>query len=243
MTLVLPTQPTAASNKWVEQKFLMLGDGGIGKSEFWAQGKRTLFVETEPGLNHLDVMRLPARSWDEFLEIGGALLKAQPFPYDTLVIDTVDRWVMLIHEEVISRAKQKFRKAADEINSIGDIPNGTGWFWASQLVEQYLQKLENLPCAVALVGHVNDKLIEEPTRKYNKRTVSIGGQMGLKLLHWPDHTILVDSQMIGTELQRSLSTLPSQSREGKSRGAVVTHGMKWGKDAAANYAAFRKLFD
>mgnify|MGYP001581901621 FL=1 len=76
MSVSLPTIRTGPSRAWKDQKFLTLGQAKIGKSDFWSQGERTLFLEFEAGLNHLTCFRLPCRSWEEFTEVLGELYRA-----------------------------------------------------------------------------------------------------------------------------------------------------------------------
>ena len=47
--LVLPTERSGVDKRWTSQKIGMIGQAGIGKSEFWAQGEKTLFIQTEAG--------------------------------------------------------------------------------------------------------------------------------------------------------------------------------------------------
>ena len=241
--LKLPTEKQQPSKEWTRQKSLMIGPGKVGKSSFWAQGEKTLFLATEPGLTHLACLQVPIRSWEEAREVYSLLLAATPFPYDTLVVDTIDKLIALSHEEAVMRAREKFSKIAGEIHTIGDIPEGVGWYWSSNMIDMFLAKLKEFPAHLVLIGHVQTKEIKEPTRKYDKETINVGGQMGTKLLHWADHTLHVQARYTGERLERVIRTLPSQTLEAGSRGRVVPDGMRWGEDDAANYAAFRKLFD
>jgi KaiC/GvpD/RAD55 family RecA-like ATPase len=248
MSIVIPKleEKTPPTKRWGNQKFLMIGAGKIGKSEFWAQGERTLFCELEAGLNHLRVNKVSCRSWEDVGELYGGLLeakKAGTLQYDTLVFDTIDRLAALASEEVVQRGKDRYSKVADQIYSIGDIPNGNGWAWQTEMITNMLSKFEALGMAVVLIGHVATKEIKEPTRTTTKDTISLGGQTGTRLLHWADHTLHVRSRMVGETIQRALRTKPTDTMEAGSRGTVVPDGMMWGPDAAANYATFRKLFE
>lgn len=257
--VVLPTKKTVAINRWIDQKILMLGPGGIGKSEFWAQGEKTLFLECEPGLGHLSVLKVPCRDWGDIREAYAQLyLAAQAmgwdaskpdyevaakFPYDTIVIDTIDRFVSFGSEETIGRAKLKYKKdIADAINSLGDIPNGAGWYSQTELIGNSLRKFEGLPCAVVLIGHLKKETIEEATRKIPYTTISIGGQTGTNLLYWSDHTMHLQSRMVGDEIRRQVRTKPTENIEAKSKGGVIADPMPWGPDAKENYDRLRKLF-
>lgn len=243
--IVLPVAKGEKDTRWKSQTFGMIGAAGIGKSEFWAQGDKTLFLECERGLNFLEVMKLPVRSWDEFREVYAALIGAKnsgSMPYDTLVIDTIDKFIDLIQEEVIRRGKEKFTKLADDIASIGDIPNGIGWKWATDTLELALAKLQELDIAIVYIGHLETKEIKEPTRSIHKQTISIGGKTGGNLCSWPDHLLNVSASMQGQTLVRHVRTKPSETVEAKSRGGIVPDGWKWGPDSKENYAKLRSLF-
>ena len=243
MSVILPTKKTEIDNRFSSQRFGMLGLAGIGKSEFWAQDENALFLNTEGGLNALRVFEIPIRSWDDLREayrILKASADAGTFSYSVIVVDTVDRLIDLAQEEVVSRAKEFYKKI--EINTIGDIPNGAGWYKQKEMVMGFFNKLELLPCAVAYIAHLDIKRIKDTTAEYDKATISIGGQLGDDLLAYTDHTLHLESHRIGDKLQRIIYTLPTQSREAKSRGSMIPNGMKWGENMAENYKQFRQLF-
>lgn len=239
----LPTEKSKINKDFKSQKFLMLGSAGIGKSCFWAQEPKALFIETESGLNALEVFKLPIRSWNDLREAYGALKASSDsgkFPYDLIVIDTVDRLVDFAQEEVVNRAKEFYKKI--DINVISDIPNGAGWYKLKEMTMGFFNKLELLPCAVACVAHSDIKRIKEPTAEFDKNTISIGGQLGDDILAWSDHTVNIEAHMMGDRLQRIVHTMPTQSREAKSRGSMIPDNMKWGDSMVDNYKAFRGLF-
>ena len=78
--------------------------------------------------------------------------------------------------------------------------------------------------------------------KYDRNTISIGGQLGETLLAWPDHILHVESLVRGDKIMRTVWTKPTQSREAKSRGGVIPNGWRWEDDDAVNYKKFRGLF-
>ena len=240
--IVLPTKKSTVDNNWIDQKTGMIGPAGIGKSKFWSYSNG-LYIQTEAGLNHLEVFKVVCRSWDDFKEIYTQLLHTSQngsFQYDTIIIDTIDRFIDLIHEEVIARGRAKFK--AIEINSIGDVPNGAGWAWATELMENALSKLESLPAHIVYIGHLEQKEIKEPTRSIHKATISIGGKMGGNLVAWPDHLLNIDASFQGSKIVRKVRTLPTASIEAKSRGGVVKDGWVWEESDEANFKTFRGLF-
>ena len=246
MSIALPTVKSPPSKRWQDQKFITLGQAKIGKSDFWSQGDRTLFLEFEPGLNHLTCMRLPIRSWEEFTEVLGELYKAyqaNKFPYDTLVIDTLDRMLDLGNEYIVDRAKEKYKAdVADKIETIGDIPNGAGWYNATSLIRITLSKMKAFPAALVLIGHTKQEKLKDGTREYTKQTINIGGQMGAVLLGWPDHTLHWKSREVGDKLERNIRTKPSEALEAGSRGNIVPDGFRIDGEMKVAYGKFRALF-
>lgn len=227
------------------QKFGIIGQSGIGKSEFFAQEDKALFIETEAGLNFLEVFKVPVKSWADLRDVYSSLKDAQQkgnFPYTIIVIDTIDRLVDLAEEEIISKGKDFYKNIANEINSIGDIPNGGGWNKTRELVMNFFNKLESFNCAIAFIGHLSTKRIEEGVRKYDRNTISLWKGIGEDMLAWADAILHIETQMIGNRIVRTVYTCPTQSREAKSRGAVVPDGIKWTDDAKENWTEFRKLF-
>lgn len=258
----LPTVKSEKDKRWIMQKFLMLGQGKIGKSEFWAQNEKALFVETEPGLAHLSVLKVPVRNWQDIRELAGELIRVweemkkkhnvvsksqltvdqcKEFPYDTIVVDTLDRLVTYSNEECIERGRNKFPK--NKIDAIGDIPNGAGWFWSTSNIGNCLAKFEELPAALAIISHVKMEEVTEPTQKYHKKTIAIGGNTGTSILHFVDHTLQIEAFRRGDDTIRKIRSKPQQELEAGSRGDIVPDGMEWNKNPKENFAKFRALFD
>ena len=243
MSITLPTKKTEVDSKFSSQRFGMLGLAGIGKSEFWAQDENALFLNTEGGLNALKVFEIPIRSWDDLREAYKLLKEANDkgeFKYSVIVIDTIDRLIDYAIEETVSRAKDFYKKI--EINTIADIPNGAGWFREKEMVMNFMTKLELFPCAIAYIAHMDIKRIKESNSEYDKMTISIGGNLGDALLAYTDHTLHLESHRIGDRLQRIVYTLPTQSREAKSRGSMIENGWKWSDNMQENYKKFRSFF-
>jgi hypothetical protein len=241
----LSTKKSGISKKWEDQKFLMIGHSGIGKSTFWGFADDVGYIETEAGLNFIDACKNPARDWGDLGQIIGAMgsaVKAGTFPYKLVVLDTIDRVVDFACDATLVWAKEKYKSS--DIRGVGDIPNGAGWDMRRQMVNKVLKALEKLPCAVAIVGHLETKKIEEMGSKgYDKNTISIGGKVGGDILSWSDHTLNVVGRMQGDSLKRTVYTKPTQSREAKSRGGIIKDGWVWGDDDKANFDKLRSCFE
>lgn len=220
----------------------MIGPPKVGKSEFWSHGDKTLYIQCEPGLNHLSVMKVPCRDWGDFRDTYSALLKAQQsgnFPYDTIVVDTIDRFVSFSNDEVVQRGREKFKSAT--IYGIGDIPNGAGWKWSEDNINMALVKLAELPAATVLIGHLENKELKlENGVSIHKQTVSLSPKIGIAICSWADHILNIEGA--NKTGDRKVRTRPSGSVEAGSRGLMVPEDFVWTRDSKSNYEKFRGLF-
>ena len=249
MSIIIPTQKTEIDNNFKDQRFGILGLSGIGKTEFIAQEENALIIDTEGGCNAFKVWKIAIRSWDDLREAYQYIhncFKENKFPtkdnkpFTLVCIDTVDRLVDFASEEVITKAKDFYKKI--EINTIGDIPQGGGWFRQKEIVMGFFHKLELFPCAITYIAHMDIKRIKDTNAEFDKMTISIGGSLGDDLLAFTDHTLHIESHRQGDKLQRIVYTIPTQSREAKSRGGMIENGWKWGDNAQENYKKFRSFF-
>ena len=89
MTIVLPTEPSKPVTELGKQTILLYGSPKLGKSSFASKAPGSLFFECEPGLNHLEVFKIPTYKWEDFLDARKLVAKGD-HNFKTIVIDTVD---------------------------------------------------------------------------------------------------------------------------------------------------------
>lgn len=78
----------------------LYGVHGIGKSSWAAEAPSPVFIQTEEGLNTLDVVKFPlCKSVDEVFQALNSLINEQ-HSFQTVVIDTLDWFEQLVHREV-----------------------------------------------------------------------------------------------------------------------------------------------
>ncbi len=244
--LTLPMEASAPSRVWRNQRICIIGAAGIGKSGLLANDPNALFINCEGNLGHLAVKQLPCRSWDDAREIYGLLMAANsngaPFPYDAIVVDTVDKLVDYAEEDVVMQARKKFLKV--EINNVGDVPEGAGWARLSKSVMSFLECLDSLPAAIIVITHPKVVKIDPAAgAKYDKETVSLFPSIANRLLGWSHHNLHIQSNWVGKDLSRVVRTLPDKGIEGKSHGGVVPDLWRWEtRDLATEYKYLRSLF-
>lgn len=251
VSVMLPQEKSEVNRKFEAQTFGVIGAPGIGKSTFF-QYANALYIQTESGLNHLSVFKLPCRSWAEAEAIKSALLKAKqagPLPYSMVVIDTIDEFVKLADERTVERIHEKFPQKKDDVQSIFDYPAASdkgnpAWGWRRDYVMNYLKDLAmNLGVAVGYIGHMEHKDVKTPTQTFHKQTISIGGQLGTDLISWPDHFLTITAEKSGGVTKRYIRTITDATLDAKSRGLMVPDKFEITEDTKANWERFRKLFD
>lgn len=226
--VILPLEATEIGNQWAYQKIGVLGSPGIGKSGIFARGENTLVIQTEAGLNHIKCKKVVCRSWGDWEDIWSALVKAKQsgkFPYDTIGVDTVDCFCDFANDEAVARGQAKYKSA--EINTVGDIPNGAGWSWSTDLIKNAFEKLESLGVCVYYIGHLEYKEVKQPNNvSIHKQTIGIGGKTGGFLVAWPDHLLNIESKLQGDKIIRKVRTIPTATMDAKSKGALIPNGFE-----------------
>ena len=244
-SLGINPKPQEPTKKFEKQKFIMLGESKTGKTMFWAKFN-AFFFRTEAGHNHVSTVGVDCHSFKEIMDAKTKLMQAKAagiFAWDVVVIDTGDRLIDYITDEVIEWAKTKYAKNADNINSIGDIPEGNGWFLLKQKVNQFLKQLEDLPCAVCIIFHTaQDTRTDEYNKPYKKETINVGGKAGTAILAWADHILNIRSAYVGDILARKMICRGSKTIEAGSR-ANLPPSITWTDNVDKNVSEFRKLFE
>jgi len=110
-------EKSSGQKKWRNQTFCVIGAPKIGKSELFASGEGTAFLDIEGGLSHLSVVKFPKdRPFLDYDELEGtidslvALKQSNKFPQtiDTVVVDTATRLTQLASDKAVEILNRKF---------------------------------------------------------------------------------------------------------------------------------------
>lgn len=131
-------------------KIVVYGGPKIGKSTFAAGAPGAVFIQTEEGLDALDVARFPlATTFDEVLEAVGALA-AEEHDFGTVVLDSLDWTEPLVWAKVAKDA------GVSSIEEVGG-GYGKGYVQALKLWRDLLDGLDYLrnerSMAVVIIAH------------------------------------------------------------------------------------------
>ena len=238
------------SNKWEDQKIVLAGPPKCGKTAFLsANGDKTWFLRHEAGFNHVKTFGEDIRDYSDLDKSISRLLAAQKaglFKWDTLVIDPGGRMMDILGDRTIDLGHQKFPNS--DINEIGDIGKGTGWYWYKNLVKTTLGRLDQLPCAQIIVLHVyTEEKSDNPkdkTKTYKREIISLSEKLGGPIREWADHILQVKSGYVGDNMTaRSLVIRGSKLLEAGTRSKKLPESISWTSDDTKNWQTFRSYFD
>jgi len=163
-------------------RVLAYGIHGVGKSTFAAAAPSPVFIQTEEGLDALDVQAFPlARSFADAMDAIGALYEEE-HEFKTVVIDSVDWLEQLIFKDVAQEQK---------VSSIEDIGYGKGYVFAASRWATLLEGLDLLRnergMAVILIGHAQIKRFEDPmVDGYDRYSPDLHKVASATLCEWAD---------------------------------------------------------
>ena len=163
MSIALPTEATKPVTELGKQTILLYGSPKLGKSSFASKAPGSLFFECEPGLNHLEVFKVPTYSWEAFLEACKLVAKGD-HNFKTIVIDTIDNAFKMCSDYVCTKHGIEYE---------GDMGHGKGWALVKNEWHRVLTRLASLPYGLIMISHAIDKTIETRTGEYTKTTPSL----------------------------------------------------------------------
>lgn len=210
-TLVLPTTPTAPSDTLLDKTTLIYGAPGIGKSTLASEFGKVLFLELEPGLSFLNVIRQHIDSWATFCEWTNALSKDGGKSYDAICIDTGD---------VLSAMCSAHTNAKLGIIHESQGEYGLGWSVAKSELAKWVNKLAAIPnTGLLIISHSVDVEIKTRNATYTKSIPTMDKKGREVFLNLADLVLFADFEDTedGSE-QRVLRTKPSRYWEAKERG-------------------------
>jgi hypothetical protein len=231
MTVTLPTAKTKPTTDLAKQSILIYGAPKLGKSSFASNFPEAMFFECEPGLNHLEVFKVPTYSWEAFLEACKLIAKGE-HNFKTIVIDTVDNAFKMCSDYVCAKHGIEYE---------GDMGHGKGWALVKNEWHRVLTRLASLPYGLILISHAVDKTIETRTGEFTKTQPSLPDRARNVVLGMVDIILYGDSitrkdNAGNTIVERVLRTKPHPTYEAGDRTGRLPELLP------LEYAAFQSAF-
>ncbi len=204
----------------------------VHNSSFASHFPHAIFLECEPGLNHLEVFKLPTYKWEDFLEACKLVAKGD-HPFKTIVIDTIDNAFKMCSEHVCAKHGVDYE---------GDLGHGKGWALVKNEWHRVLTRLASLPYGLILISHAQDKTIETRTGEYTKTQPSLPDRARNVVLGLVDIILFGDSvakkDAAGNVIiERVLRTKPHPTYEAGDRTGRLPEVLP------LDYDAFVKAFN
>jgi hypothetical protein len=138
-------------------RIVLYGTHGVGKSSFAAQADKPVFIQTEEGLDALNVTAFPlSRSYDDVMEAIGSLY-TEDHDFGTVVLDSADWMEQLIFKQVAINHK---------INNIEDMGYGKGYAFAVDLWRNVMEGFDLLRneknMQIIFLAHTQIKRYDDP---------------------------------------------------------------------------------
>lgn len=164
------------------QKVVLYGPEGVGKTTLASQTPDPVFLDTEGGTHHLDVVRIDApATWEEITTAIAQLAKAD-HPFKTLVIDTADWLEKRLAEHLCRKANKE---------SIEEFGYGKGWVILAEEFAKFLASLDALLVRgmhVVFLAHSTVRKFEAPDQagSYDRFELKLSKQVAPLLKEWAD---------------------------------------------------------
>ena len=153
------------SQKRRKRRVMVYGPDGVGKSTWAAQSPRPLFLQTEDGLSGIKGVKALPRclTVKAFGDQVNGLLALDPFPFGTIVIDSLTGLEPIAQE----RALQLYNEEHKPVDAYEAIPYGKGPQFAVKAWKRILDLFERFniekDVTVILIGHAQVVRFADPT--------------------------------------------------------------------------------
>lgn len=164
------------------QKAVIYGPEGVGKSTLASQLPSPVFLDTEGGTHHLDVVRFPdARTWED-VTAAAAQLARGGHEFKSFVVDTADWLEKRLAEHLCRKANKE---------SIEDFGYGKGYVLVAEEFAKFLASLDALlrgGMHVVFLAHSTVRKFESPDQvgSYDRYELKLSKQVAPLLKEWAD---------------------------------------------------------
>lgn len=190
MTLSLETK------KHKPPRIIIYGSQGLGKSTFGALANNPVFIQTEDGLDAIDVPSFPlAKDYQTVMSQLGELCSAE-HDFKTLVVDSLDWLEALIWAEVL-RTRPTTEKGVP-VKNIDDYGYGKGYVYAMDLWQEYINAVNYLRnergMMIIQTAHAHIRKFENPeTDAYDRYEIKLHKGAAAKLQEHCDMVLFVNN--------------------------------------------------
>lgn len=204
-------------------KALIYGPEGIGKSSFASKFPNPVFIDTEGGTTHMNVVRTPTpSSWSMLIDQVKYFIK-NPHLLGTLVLDTAD-WAEKMCIDHICAIKQ--------VKGIEDIGYGRGYIYVAEEFGRLLNLLTELKdkgIHILFTAHAIMRKFEQPDEMgaYDRWELKLGKKTAPLCKEWVDMVLLANYKTYVVNVDNQGAVKGKNKAQGGSRVIYATHHPAW----------------
>lgn len=173
---ILPTQKTEKKTD-NPKNLIIFGLPKVGKTTALSQLQNNLIIDLENGTDYVSGYVVKAENYVDLFNIAKAL-KTEEHPYKFVTLDTVTALEDIALELACKRYKESPVGKNWEGNGkdILKLPNGSGYFWQREAIQEIIGWFEKVAENLILTGHVKDKLLNEYGTELNIKALDLSGK-------------------------------------------------------------------
>jgi len=182
-------------------RILIYGPPKMGKSTFASLAPAPVFIQTEDGLDAIDVPAFPLAQ--SFGDVLNSIEQLATVDHDrqTVIMDSADWLERLIHNQVCKE---------QNVKSLESIGYGKGYVFAIDLWRQYIDAMnylrDNKSMVVINIAHSQIKRFENPeTDAYDRYQIKMHDKASALLMENSDVILFVNEQVNITKSQEGFS--------------------------------------
>lgn len=177
MAFQLPKEKTKIKTE-NPKNLIIFGLPKVGKTTVLSMLPKALIIDLEDGTDYVEAFTVKAKSYVELFEIAKAL-KESPGQFEFVVLDTITA----LEDIVLPYANKLYRETPMGVNfdpsaNILKLPNGAGYLYVREAMQNVISWFTKVCPNVILVGHVKDKALNENGTELNVKDLDLTGKLG-----------------------------------------------------------------
>lgn len=177
MGIQLPTKKTKIKTN-NPKNLIMFGLPKVGKTTLLSMLPRCLIIDLESGTDYVEAFALKANTYQDLFLIAKELKENQG-QFDYVALDTITA----LEDICLPYANKLYRDTPMGVNfdpnsNILKLPNGAGYLYVREAVQNIIGWFEKVVPNVILVGHVKEKAFNEGATEMNVKDLDMTGKLG-----------------------------------------------------------------
>jgi len=199
----LPKTKTKIQNDLSSQHLMIYGEPKVGKTTFASNFPNSLFLSTEKGYNHLEILNVDINKWTDMYDLA-KLLKdnnsKEPWKsLKHLVVDVVDDLYRLCEEHICNQ------HGVQSINE-GTLAYGMGMSLTRKEFEKIIKMFERGGYRFVFISHAMERTRKTSIKEWTQMATSLSQKTEVVITKMCDLILYCYAKHDGTRLIRTKGT-------------------------------------